>query len=226
MAGSRSFCAAVASTALAGAAALAAGAGAQAPDLEAERVGAVADLILEVLPEEGRSDELSWYAVAVRTGSNPGLHWHLAEPDAYEGEFSGPDAYRRTGWIETTGRQTSLAACGTADLITGLAFRFGEEDAGEVLIAALSDHGTTVKQIGEVTRPLDLDDNSELGVDPAERSTRYALAAPGRPPAAFEATVSCTPLGSRAARRCWTNVSVTFAPDDPQAIVCLNPGHY
>lgn len=204
--------------------ALSPSASAQAPDLDAETVDAVAELIFAVLPDDVSADGISWDAAAVRASPRQGLHWHLAAPDAYEGEFSGPDAYRRSGWIETTGRQISVAACGTADAITGLAFRFRDEDAGEALAAALTAQGATVEQIGETIPGVS--DYSDFRIDPAERSMRYAVAAAGRPPASFGAAVSCTPVGSRAARMCWTNVSFAFTPDDPQGIACVNPGRY
>jgi hypothetical protein len=208
--------------------ALAVAVAAQAQDVSATEgiYSEAAELMLRTMPETGDAHwALSWGSMATRVSAGP-AHWRLADPDAHEGGFSGPDAFRRTGWLAASGRQASVAVCGGAELVTGLAFRFNDPEVGETLAAALTAQGATVELTEALAPAMPSELDPELGPDERETSFRYSVAAPDRRPAAFQVDTSCTSPRSRAAQRCWSNVSVTLVPDDPQVPACVNPGRY
>lgn len=144
---------------------------------------------------------LRWDAFGTRSRHT---HWHLAPPHPWPTHDLEPGVTRRTGWIESGGRQIALAVCGDDERVLKLAAHveggYGRENAPD-LIAAFADTQATATLLYE------------------QDGTRFwRLERPERDPAILTLTGACTPEASAAARRCWTVVEVFFRADyDPRS---------
>lgn len=151
---------------------------------------ATARVMIEALAPSSYGDwAYDWSAVSIRVSRH--MHWHLPDPDP-RGRPEHAEV-RRTGWIGASGAQVGVAALGAEYGVRLLAFNFGGGDDRDALFAALHAAGAQIDVVSE-----------------SNRSGRYVLAAPERDAAILDRTLSCTPPGSRAARRCWTDYTLTF----------------
>jgi hypothetical protein len=134
---------------------------------------------------------MTWRAVGARARD---IHWHLAEP----GQPDEAGVIRRTGWVDGGGSQIGLAVCGDDQHVLKLVARMSGEPAPTgtpALVAALEASGVTVRSV--------------LGQYDVRT---YRLGREARGNAHLVLSGGCTPEGSAAMRRCWTDVQVFFSP--------------
>lgn len=147
----------------------------------------------------------SWDDLRVAMPRN--VRWHLAPPDDRSARV-----IRRTGWIEVNGRQIGVAGCGVArgpELLT-LRVASAAESGDDAAMAALEQGGglsleaAAPSETGEVRRYVLQRDNA----------------------LSFLRELSCTPEGSRAARRCAVSYTLHIRPpyrSAPVARECRAP---
>ncbi|MEZ6030437.1 MAG: hypothetical protein R3C46_11875 [Hyphomonadaceae bacterium] len=161
-----------------------------AEELKPER--AMAIVIRNALAPESYGDwRYNWDAVSIRISSN--LHWHLAGPDDPDA-----DLITRRGWISAAGQQIAVMASGEGETVSALDFevnswRRGADEAADVL-AALAAEGITATEVERRDAPEFSNTDEPVIV--------YRLSVPKRDAGNLTRSVSCTPPGSAAARRC------------------------
>lgn len=151
----------------------------------------VARIMIEALAPESYGDwAYSWGALSARVSRH--MHWHLFGPDPrelVEGAVS-----RRNGWISSRGQNVGISAHGDRENVTRMTFEIRDGQTLAVL-DALRSAGA------EVSFAADWEESSD-----------YVVSAPGRAAADLTSARICTPEGSRAARRCHSVLTLTFAP--------------
>lgn len=127
----------------------------------------------------------------VRVAMPRSVNWHLAPPD----ERNTP-IVRRSGWIAQSGRQAGVAVCGTPQTPELLALRVNGVD--ERVVAQLRAMADVQLQ----------------ALDPrwAGDTERYTVQTHRHLDQVLERTVRCTPVESRAGRRCDTTYTLTIRP--------------
>lgn len=153
---------------------------------------AMANVIHAALAPSSYGDwRYRWDAVSIRISNL--MHWHLPGPDK-----PGEDAITRRGWISANGRQVGVAAHGTGENVTGLAFDHAgwlglDREPGR-LIEALAARGVTTTETGRNEAPDFYHSDEPIIV--------YRLSAEGRDDGVLTQTHKCTSPRSAAAQRC------------------------
>lgn len=190
---------------------------------------AVARAVADAMPETRYPWRLNWTAFGVRGGRD--IFWHLAPP-GYEPIRDLPEGvYRRTGWLLVNGRSGSVAVCGDAERIGGMAVSVADLWLDEAdVIEQLAARGVEATLLQSLEAEPPSDDvhpryDAMLRAHPALR--RWRLEQAGRDPVLLSAAHACTPPGTRHAIHCWITWRVTFAPETPQpGADCPLPGRY
>jgi len=152
-------------------------------------VRAVADAIIQTLPESRyREWGYSWGAVSVRVSRI--IHWHIFEPDPRDRPADA--IVRRNGWVEAPGAQVGASVFGNDEKVTALSFEYSTFTNLDVL-DALRDAGA------DVSFQADYETYSE-----------YVIRPPDREPGLLTLSRTCTSPRSAAAQRCTNGAEIKF----------------
>lgn len=153
--------------------------------------GAIARAMVNALPGPDEVEHgYEWWAVGARMTYR--VHWHLAPRDS-----AGASHVRRTGWVDGDDDHAGIAACGD-EQVRLFSFHLNEsaKDVQSALLRALTEEAQGPPEVvGDAWR-----------IAPSW-TTAGLMRIEGQ----------CTPAGSAALRRCWTDVYFALRENDRDA---------